>query len=109
MGQLLVACQEVSGSDARFIWVAEEFLLEHGVGPWMDLPLWLPEIQPEYAGFFSTDFRKALRAGLTFRPLEETVRATLKWDATRPGDHPWRAGLTLERERALLDAWNNKR
>ena len=42
LGEALDACKAASDSDARFVWVDEEFLLEQGVGPWMELPLWLP-------------------------------------------------------------------
>ena len=41
-------------------------------------------------------------AGLTFRPLAETIRDTLSWDGARPATEPRRAGLDLAREQALL-------
>ena len=41
MGGLLETCREVSGSDAELVWMTDEFLLGEGVGPWMELPLWL--------------------------------------------------------------------
>jgi 2'-hydroxyisoflavone reductase len=72
------------------------------VAPWSELPAWVPESDPETTGFFEFDNRKAIAAGLTFRPLAETVRATLEWDRTRPADHTWKAGLTREREAELL-------
>jgi 2'-hydroxyisoflavone reductase len=108
MGELLETCKTESGSDASFTWVSEEFLLEKQVGMWMEMPLWVPEMQPEYAGFFAFDCRKAIAEGLTFRPLAETVRATLDWDATQPPDRVLRAGITRERETDLLLGWKNK-
>lgn len=105
MDALLQACRAASSSDARFTWVAEAFLLEQGVTPWTGMPLWVPESDPENAGFFAADVRKALAAGLTFRPLAETVAATLKWLPSRPADHPWRAGISREREAELLERW----
>src|SRR5207249_4838220 len=39
MGRLLETCRDVTGSDARFVWVDEAFLLERGVRPWIELPL----------------------------------------------------------------------
>jgi 2'-hydroxyisoflavone reductase len=50
--------------------------------------------------------RKAVASGLTFRPLERTVRDTFSWDETR-GDEPLKAGLTSERETALLNEWRS--
>jgi 2'-hydroxyisoflavone reductase len=45
---------------------------------------------------------RARAAGLTFRPLARTVVDTLEWARTRPADHTWKAGLSVEREAALL-------
>jgi hypothetical protein len=47
------------------------------------------------------DTRRARAAGLTLRPLEETVVDTLAWDRTVEGDRPT---LSREKERAVLDA-----
>ena len=85
------------GSDASITWVDEQTVLDAGVEPWSELPLWLPGT--EYAGMARADTRLALAAGLTFRPLEETVADTLAWDRTVPGDRPT---LTPEKEAAVL-------
>jgi nucleoside-diphosphate-sugar epimerase len=106
MAALLETCRTASGSEPTFTWVPGEFLTERGVEPWSDLPFWLP--QPEYAGFMSVDVRRAVGSGLTFRPLEHTVRDTLAWDAGRPPDQPLDAGLTPEREAGLLRAWRER-
>jgi 2'-hydroxyisoflavone reductase len=105
MGELLDTCRTVSGSDARFTWVDEAFLLDRGVEPWMELPLWVPESDPDMGGFMAVNCSRARDAGLTFRPWEETVSATLAWDATRPVEREWKAGMRRERETALLDEW----
>ena len=102
LGRLLEASREVSGSDARFTWVSEEFLLANSVEPWSQLPLWVPDSDPESGGMNQVSIRKALNAGLTFRPLEDTLRSTLDWVNSRPADHVWRAGLLRERESELL-------
>jgi 2'-hydroxyisoflavone reductase len=108
MQQLLETCKTVSGSDARFTWVSDEQLLEAKVGPWMELPLWIPENDPESVGFMRVNCGKAIAAGLTFRPLIETVRDTLTWDATLPPDAERKAGLKREREVELLQAYKNQ-
>ena len=109
MGDLLASCKTESGSAAAFTWVSEAFLLEQEVGMWMEMPLWVPELQPEHAGFFAFDCRKAIAEGLAFRPLSETVRATLDWDASLPPDRALRAGITQEREETLLKKWMSQR
>jgi 2'-hydroxyisoflavone reductase len=102
MGSLLETCRSVSGSDARFVWVPKEFLAAEEVAPWQEMPMWLPD-DPEYAGFSEVDCSRAIAEGLTFRSVEDTVRATLEMERGRtmvPGE---RAGITRERERELLE------
>jgi len=95
--QVLETCRDVSGSDATFEWVPAEVLNEHEVGEWMELPLWISD--PDAAAMHEADVSRAVAAGLTFRPLEETVRDTLEHAATVEG-----VGLTPEREAPLLAA-----
>jgi 2'-hydroxyisoflavone reductase len=97
-GEMLTTCREVAGSDARFIWVPDDFLAEHGVGEWIELPMWLCD--PEWVGGHMADVSRALDAGLSFRPLDETIRETLEL-AEPTGE----AGLSPEREAELLSAW----
>jgi 2'-hydroxyisoflavone reductase len=106
MEQLLQTCKTASSSDARFTWVSEEFLRKNQVEEWIEMPLWLPESEPEYAGFFTINSQKAIQSGLRFRPLIDTVRATLDWSATQPADHKWKAGIARDREAELLAAWH---
>jgi 2'-hydroxyisoflavone reductase len=97
ISDLLDACRDVSGSDAAFTWVPDRFLVEHDVGEWMELPLWIHD--PEEAGMLDAIVTRALEAGLTFRPLEDTVRDTLRHAALVEG-----VGLSPEREAELLAA-----
>lgn len=105
IGEVLDTCKEISGSDATFTWVSEPFLLENEVGAYVEMPLWVPA---EFASFETFNCQKAIAAGLKFRPLLETVRDTLAWQATRPADYQWRGGLTPEREAELLQKWHNR-
>jgi 2'-hydroxyisoflavone reductase len=102
MRSLLETCKAASGSDAQFVWAGDEFLTQNNVGAWMEMPLWIPETDPDAAGFFTISVEKALAAGLAYRPLLETVTDTLSWARTRPQDYAWRAGLSRERELELL-------
>ena len=102
LGELLETCREVSGSRARSVWIDEAALLEAGVVPWSELPLWIPESDSTMRGFQRLDCSKAIAAGLRFRPLEDTVRDTLRWSASRPVGSARRAGMAVEREQALL-------
>ena len=97
-GELLDACVRETGSDARLVWVPSEWLVEHEVGEWMELPLWISS--PEMAGMHRVRNDRAVAAGLTFRPLAETIRDTLEHAGTTDD-----AGLKPEREQDLLEAW----
>jgi 2'-hydroxyisoflavone reductase len=87
---------------AEVAWVPDAFLLEHGVGEWMELPLWIAD--PAFSGMHDVDVTRAVGAGLRFRSVEETVRDTAAWDKSR-GDYAPGAGLAPEREAELLAAW----
>lgn len=101
LGMLFDTCKLVSGSDAKFTWAPLEFLNEHNVAPWSDLPAWLPD-RGEDAGFARVDVSKAMQAGLVISPLTETIKDTLTWAFERPTDHEWKAGLAEARELELL-------
>jgi 2'-hydroxyisoflavone reductase len=101
MGEFLEVCRLVSGSVATFHWASAEFLKEHEVAPWSDMPVWIPDTE-EDAGFSRVDVSRAINAGLKFRPLEDTVRDTIQWAGTRPENHEWRAGLNPTKEMTLL-------
>ena len=93
---LLEACRDETSSDAEVVWVDPDFLMEQEVGQWMELPMWLYED----AGLHAADVSRAVEAGLSFRPLEETVRGTLDHAETTGA-----AGLDPEREAELIAAW----
>ena len=103
LGAMLETCKQVSNSDANFKWASVEFLSRHEVAPWSDMPVWIPNTE-EDAGFSRVDISKAIKAGLTFRLLEDTVRDTLEWAETRPSDREWKAGLSAEKEEKVLAA-----
>lgn len=105
MEEVLAVCRAASASDASFTWVDQEFLVEHDVGPWIELPLWLPE---EHEGFFAVRNDKAIAAGLTFRDLAATAGDTLAWDLARSADPEWKTGLTPEREEQLLQLFGER-
>lgn len=100
-GTMLETCTRVSGSDANIHWASVDFLEQNKVAPWSDMPVWVPDNE-ENQGFSRVNISKGIKAGMKFRPLEDTVRDTLAWANTRPANHQWRAGLQSEREQELL-------
>ncbi len=103
IGTILQTCIDVAGSGAELVWVEPAFLLEHDVGPWQELPLWLPDL--DYAGMTNISPERAVTEGLTVRPLADTIRDTLAWalGGDAPPDSP--AGLARDKEQRILAAW----
>lgn len=96
-------------------WVDEQFLLDQEVGPWLELPLWLPAGSD---GLMQMDCSRAIEAGLHCRPPAETAADTLAWDRQRSDERgvtvsslsgaTLQVGLTDDRERELLAAWQSR-
>jgi 2'-hydroxyisoflavone reductase len=109
-GDLLDACLRVIDSDASLTWVPADFLAGEGVEAWRDVHAWVDSDGP-LAGSLTWSSRKAVDAGLTFRPVDETVRDTLDWFRTLPDERQadLRAGLSADREGAVLAAWRARR
>ena len=105
IADLCHACRAASTSDARCVWADAKFLLDQGVGPWMEMPLWIPDLGDGSSAMSSVNNQKALSVGLTFRPMGDTVRDTLAWHRERPADTKLRAGLAPEKEQCVLEAW----
>jgi 2'-hydroxyisoflavone reductase len=111
MGTLLEACRAATGGRARLVWADPGFVQDQGVEPWQDLPIWIPDGH-EYRGMHAANVDRALAAGLSVRPVEETVRDTWEWllavdkrPALREDLPP--VGLDPDRERAILGAWRS--
>ncbi len=113
-GDLLTACAEVTapqrGDALELRWTSDPVLLEAGVEPWMELPMWAPEI-PELAGIWQVSGDRAVRTGIRYRPLMDTVSDTWHWllqeaaSQGRPVPEFARMpgiGLDADREREIL-------
>lgn len=98
MSHFLDTCKTVTGSNVQFVWVSDAFLTARAV--W--LPIYVPN---EFVGMRAVNCQKAIKSGLTFRPLEETIRDTLVW---RGKDTELKAGLKPEQEQALLQEWKKE-
>jgi 2'-hydroxyisoflavone reductase len=102
MADLLAAIATFAGVTAECVWVDDAWLLSRGVQPWTDLPLWIPETPGnEMAGMLRMDNRRAVSAGIRFRPAVETARDILALDRARWGE-ALAAGMSAEKERELL-------
>ncbi len=76
-------------SKTTLIEADQSWLEDQGVHPWTDIPTWLPQAKQFMSKISST---KALAAGLTNRPLEETMQTIAQWDISR-GSPKLQAGM----------------
>ena len=81
-GDLLTTCGEMTRADRRtgldLRWVRDQVLLDAGVEPWTELPMWAPDT-PELAGIWTVSGGRAIRTGIRYRPLTDTVHDTWAW------------------------------
>jgi 2'-hydroxyisoflavone reductase len=107
LGEVIAASQKVSGHKGNLVPVDEDWLLEHGVSGWAgpeSLPLWIPRA----SGFDLFSRRSAARAignGLSLRPLQDTLEATLEFERRTGVRRERRAGLSQDNEYSLLTEW----
>jgi 2'-hydroxyisoflavone reductase len=111
IAEFLYGIRAITPVPVSFTWVPTPFLLERKVAPWRDIPIWYPPIG-DHKGNGLISPKRAVAAGLTYRPLAVTARDTLDWFKST-GEN-WdtssmRRGLTAGREAELLAAWNGNK
>ena len=104
--ELLHGIKAVTTSEATFTWVDADFLAQHNVRPYQEMPVWYPA-RGGREGFARFDLTREVASGLTFRPLAVTAKDTLDFyhslPAARQAD--LRAGIEPDREAQVLAAW----
>lgn len=88
----------LGGTQAVPVWAGDDFLLQHGIQPWAGMPFWVPGAR--LAGYFRISNARAVAAGLSFRPLSETVLETFRSIACAPNAEP-RLHAVAQRRRDL--------
>jgi 2'-hydroxyisoflavone reductase len=106
IGDMLGKIKDALSANANFTWANAEFLKEHKVQAWSDMPVWAGD----ELGLARTKIGGALAKGLTFRPLADTARDTLAWFKSQSQDRQshLKAGLAPEREAEVLAAWHKQ-
>lgn len=109
VGAMLQGIRAATTANAAFVHADAGFLEAQRVAMWSDLPMWVPG-SGDLAGFLRVSSARAMRAGLTFRPLATTAADTLAWFNAQPESRrtQLRAGLSAEREAAILRAWHTR-
>ncbi|WP_264935889.1 NAD-dependent epimerase/dehydratase family protein [Streptomyces sp. A012304] len=96
MGGLLEACVRVTGSAAELRWTEPRVILDAGIEPWTQLPVWVPPDSDLHDALHSCDVSRAVATGLTCRPVEETVADTWSWLTAVGGTAPRRPDRTVK-------------
>jgi len=105
MGDLVATLVASSGPGAPLpAWVDEERLLAHNIAPWTGLPVWIPAPDTDSSGLMAIDARRAQAAGLTTRPLADTIAATAAWLRLRDRTGTWKNVISASAEREILQA-----
>jgi 2'-hydroxyisoflavone reductase len=111
MKELLETCNAAAGNKAQLTWVPWDFLKKEDVGPWSDMPMWIP--LEEMKGFGTIANARALAKGLTFRPLTETAKDTLAWVEAQPNDDKKdklrSGGIKRDKELEVLAHWKARK
>ncbi len=104
LAEHLAAARTVAGHTGPVRAASPSWLTERGVQMWMgpkSLPLWIDD--PDWYGMNARSTDRARAAGLTTRPLGDTLADTLAWEEARPNPGPHGAGLTDDEEQHLLN------
>ncbi|MEP7034525.1 MAG: NAD-dependent epimerase/dehydratase family protein [Actinomycetota bacterium] len=107
LAEHLRIARAVAGHAGPLVEVTDQWLLEHDVQEWAgqrSIPLWLHT--PGWEGFGARSTQAAVGAGLSCRPLEQTLADVLAWEVARVRPRPRQAGLEAEDERQLIEAAN---
>lgn len=108
--EFLAACKAVTRSEAEFVWIPQDFLLQHqlktdyALGVYGgNFPLWRPA--DAHPGAYQISSEKAFRAGWQTRAFEETALDCLTYFRSQGDTLDWTDYLTADKEKQVLDAW----
>jgi len=104
MDALIEASRVPGAPELKLTHVSPEFLEEKGV----ELPIWVSRKAGPFAGYGQVSNARALAAGLTYRPVSQTIVDLREWFASLPAERQakLRAGISREQEAELLRAWH---
>jgi len=104
-GDVLQACRKAASAESTLTWVPAEWVAKQGEDIF---PIWAP-YRGDTRGFHTWKNVRAVKAGLTFRPYQQTVADTVAWYKTQDQSGRTRlAGPSASKEADLLAAWKGE-
>lgn len=102
-GRVVAACQKATKAASALTWVPGEFVAQQED---LSFPIWVPYLG-DTRGFHTWQNRRAVQAGLKFRPVEQTVLDTLAWYQEQLKEAQGRTKLAFspEQEAEMLKRW----
>jgi 2'-hydroxyisoflavone reductase len=102
-GRVITACQKATPAASTITWIPGEFMAkQEDIG----FPIWAPYVG-DSKGFHTWQNKRAVQAGLRFRPVEQTVTDTLAWYQGQLKEEKGRTRMafTPEQEAEILKRW----
>ena len=121
--EYLEQVRAATGNRANLVWIPDDFVVAQHFDDFNNWPSYRPLKRTKFPGFYQQSAARAIAAGMTFRPLEQTVADELRWfplyrganfdfgGVGMPKDAPYwlRSGIPRARELALIEAWKRNR
>jgi len=106
LNEVLSVIADAVNNHPDITWIENEWLLDHDVTPWMEMPLWIPN--DEGAALMQVNIDHAKNKGMTFRPLSQTIKDLADWYDSISGDNQeWGAGMSSDKEKELLKTYQS--
>ncbi|MDM4766106.1 NAD-dependent epimerase/dehydratase family protein [Pelomonas sp. SE-A7] len=102
-GRAVAACQKAASASSTLTWVPGEFMAKQED---LEFPIWAP-FHGDTKGFHTWKNERAVKAGMRFRPVEQTVADTLAWYKGQLKEEKGRVKMafTAEQEAEVLKRW----
>jgi 2'-hydroxyisoflavone reductase len=103
-GDFLEASRREINPECKLTWVPADFVKRNS----LYFPIWV-RYGAQTRGFHTRSNKRAVAAGLRFRPAQVTAKDTLAWYKSQDAAGRTRlAGPTAEKEAAALEAWRKR-